>query len=154
MPVIRNFAIRLIVVCIVAVFPAMLIGLVVPAIISAAQFGIEQSQPPPVIDLSGPKTVRTCPPGTELQAVTDTRPNYNRNGIVTTVSYFCTGPDGTQTKPTETIESVSNSVPSLSGGNFFFSSGADKLRLLAYPVSFGLILVVSFFVRMEPSRKA
>ena len=146
---IRNLAIRIILVSIVAVFPAMLIGLVGPTLISAAQLVTGEHQPPPVIDVSGPKTVRTCPPGGELQTVTDTRPNYNRNGIVTTVSYYCTSPDGTQSKPTETIEPVAGYVPSLAEQNFFFSAGADWMRLLAYPLSFGLVLIVSFYVQTK-----
>ena len=145
----KNLVIRLIVVSVVAVFPAMLIGLGGPAIISAAQLVAGANQPPPVIDLSGPKTVRTCPPGTDLQSVTDTRPNFNRNGIVATVSYFCEGPDGAQSKPTETIEPVAVPAASLAEQDFFFSAGADWMRLLAYPVSFGLILMVSFFVHTK-----
>lgn len=151
MKTIKSFIKRLVIVAIVAVFPALLIGLGVPGIISGVQGVLEMNQPSQVIDLSGPKVIRTCPGGMDLKTTTETRENFNRNGTVTNVTYACVGANGATAQPTETFETPANPPPSLAQQNFFFSPAADWLRLIAYPISFALVLGLSFFVRTDSS---
>ena len=60
--------------------------------------------------VTAPEMIRTCPSGMKLKTEWVSRQNYNGNGTVSTETFYCVGPDGTQVAPTNSYPPTPNPV--------------------------------------------